>query len=193
MLVRWKSAAVLAGSAVWMAVLTGCPQPNPNPNPNPNVPQHVLDMELDAHQLVNAQRVAEGLAPLTLRNDLRLVARAHSEDMFARQFFDHENPDGDDPFERMHDAGISFTSAAENIAWNNFPDPAAVAVEGWMNSSGHRANILNGVFTHTGMGVAYDPPNDGYYFTQVFTAGSKDGPWLVVIEKLRAHAAPGAN
>lgn len=191
MLVRWKRAAWLAMGAFWMATLAGCPPPNPNPNPN--VPQSILDMELDAHQLVNAQRVAEGLAPLTLRNDLRVVARAYSEDMIARRFFDHVNPDGDDPFERMRDAGIGFTSAAENIAWNNFPDPAAVAVDGWMNSSGHRANILDGGFTHTGMGVAHNPSNGRFYFTQVFTAGSKDGPWLVVVETLRANAAPSGH
>lgn len=126
-------------------------------------------MERQAFDLVNNERVAQGLEPLQSDPDLRAVARAHSEDMVARSFFDHVNPDGLDPFERMDNAGILFTAAAENIAMNGgFADPAATAVDGWMNSPGHRTNILNGVYTHAGLGVAFDSNANAYYFTQNF-------------------------
>ena len=123
--------------------------------------------ELRAFDLVNAERTDQGIEALTPDDALHAVARAHSQDMIDRNFFDHTNPDGDDPFDRMTDAGITYTAAAENIQWNDFPDPVATAVDGWMNSPGHRTNILNATYTHTGMGVAVD--NGKYYFTQVFT------------------------
>jgi uncharacterized protein YkwD len=132
----------------------------------------VIAMEDEAHDALNAERASRDIAALTMRDDLRLVARAHSEDMVARDFFDHTNPDGKDPFERMADAEITYSTAGENIAWNSFPDPVATAVDGWMNSTGHRNNILNGSFTHAGMGVASDGKG-GHYFTQVFTGGGK--------------------
>jgi uncharacterized protein YkwD len=130
--------------------------------------------ELATHDLVNAERTGEGLANLVMRNDLVAVARAHSQDMIDRDFIDHDNPDGDDPFERMTAAGITYSSAGENIAVNNFPNPIETAVDGWMNSSGHRANILRDAFTHTGHGVV-ESPDGRWYFTQVFIGVSKDG------------------
>jgi len=117
--------------------------------------------------MINAERGKKGLAPLVMRDDLHRVARAHSEDMAARDFHDHTNPDGESPWDRMRAAGITFSSSAENIAWNDHPDQAAVAVRSWMESRGHRDNILNGGYTLTGLGVASDGAG-GAYFTQVF-------------------------
>ncbi len=125
-------------------------------------------MEDFALTLINAQRKKGGIPPLLMRDDLRRVARAHSVDMAARDFHDHTNPDGESPWDRMSAAGIAFSSSAENIAWNNHKNQAEVAVDAWMKSSGHRGNILNAEFTHTGMGIAMDG-DDGAYFTQVFT------------------------
>ena len=132
------------------------------------VSQQILDFEMDAFDLLNEERTSRSIAALTMDTDLRLVARAHSEDMIERGFFSHTNPDGEDPFDRMANAGITYSSAGENIAFNSFPDPVATAVDGWMNSEGHRNNILNENFTLTGMGVA-GGDGAGYYFTQVFT------------------------
>jgi len=136
-------------------------------DPNGEVSQLILDAEMDAFDLLNDERTSRGIDALTMDPALREVARAHSEDMVDRGFFAHTNPDGDDPFERMANAGITYSTAGENIAFNTFSDPVVTAVNGWMNSEGHRNNILNANFTLTGMGVA----NDGaaYYFTQVFT------------------------
>lgn len=159
-----------------LLALTGCPVMTPSMGGGTMPTAAVLAKEIEAHDLVNAERIQAGRAALTMREDLRVVARAHSEDMAARGFFEHENPDGLDPFERMANANITFNTAGENIHANQgFADPAAIAVTGWMNSSGHRANILNGGFTHTGMGVAITPSNK-YYFTQVFIGTSKEVP-----------------
>lgn len=150
--------------------LAGCPSdtiPAVAYAPVPGVSAEVLAMEQLAYTLINDERTRDGDLPLTMREDLRRVARAHSEDMVARNFFDHTNPDNETPWDRMRAAGITWNSAGENIAWNNYPNPAVVAVNGWMGSTGHRNNILNGGFTHTGMGVAFDGAG-GAYFTQVF-------------------------
>lgn len=160
---------------VLVLALTGCPPFGGNGNGNGDPDPALLEMELDAFDQINAARTGNGVAALIMDDTAREVARAHSQDMADRDFFDHVNPDGDDPFERMADAGISFGTAGENIAANQgFPDPPTTAVNGWLNSPGHFANIMNGGFTHTGMGVAEN--NVGkFYFTQVFFAPAKAG------------------
>ena len=131
--------------------------------------------ELRAHDLVNAERRAQALPDLVHDPELRVVARLHSQDMVTRSFFSHTNPDGMSPFDRLAARSIRFRSAGENIAWNRgYADPAATAVNGWMGSSGHRANILSTSFTHAGMGVA-ESPDGGWYFTQVFLLPSSSG------------------
>ena len=88
-------------------------------------------MENQGHALINGERAGDGSAALTHDEALRRVARAHSEDMARRGFFDHTNPDGLDPFDRLAMDSISYYAAGENIAWNQgYADPAAVAVTG---------------------------------------------------------------
>lgn len=115
--------------------------------------------------LVNQERAANGLAPLTLDPALSSVARAHSLDMATRSYFSHTNPDGLSPFDRMSRAGITFRSAAENIAWAGTVDIAHTSL---MNSPGHRANILNPTLNRIGIGIV---PKDSrnVMVTQVFT------------------------
>jgi uncharacterized protein YkwD len=120
--------------------------------------QEVLD-------LTNAQRAQNGCQALTANATLTSVAQAHSADMAARGFFDHINPDGRSPFDRMSAAGYSYSLAAENIAAGQ-ATPAAV-VDAWMNSSGHRANILNCKLTELGVGYATGG-SYGTYWTQDF-------------------------
>ena len=112
--------------------------------------------------LANAQRAAAGCGPLTADPALANVARAHSADMRDRGFFSHTNPDGLDPFDRAAKAGLS--ARAENIAYGQ-PDPAAV-MDAWMNSAGHRANILDCSLTRLGVGVAEG--SGGPWWTQLF-------------------------
>jgi uncharacterized protein YkwD len=101
--------------------------------------------------LVNDHRASVGCGPLTWVPAVADVARAHSVDMYTRGFFDHVNPDGDSPFDRMHDAGLSFSRAAENIAWG-YPSPEAV-LQGWLDSPGHRTNIEDCSLTEHGVGL----------------------------------------
>ena len=120
--------------------------------------------EQEVFELVNEIRVENGLAEFEYDDTLADVARAHSQDMIDRNFFDHYNPDGASPFDRMKAAGIRYTMAAENIA-AGYPSPESV-VEGWMNSPGHRANILSGN-KYLGVGLALGG-SYGYYWTQCF-------------------------
>jgi uncharacterized protein YkwD len=112
--------------------------------------------------LVNAERAAAGCGALSGDAALASVARAHSADMRDRGFFDHVNLDGLDPFDRAAQAGLS--ARAENIAYGQ-PDAAAV-MDAWMNSPGHRANILDCGLTRLGIGMA--DGSGGPWWTQLF-------------------------
>ena len=165
----------LMATLVMVACPTIWPPSNGNDgttDPGSEPTQAILDLEEKAFDLVNDEREAAGLSRLDMDIALRTVARQHSRDMVDRNFFDHENPDGESPFDRLDNAGIGFRMAAENIAWNNFPNPAETAVDGWMESEGHRRNILTASFSHTGMGVASNGEG-GYYFTQLFVDPAK--------------------
>lgn len=122
-------------------------------------------MEDEVLRLVNEERAKVGAAPLKRASDLDALARAHSQDMINRHFFDHNNPDGQSPFDRMRAAGISYRAAAENIAYGQ--RNAQAVMDAWMNSSGHRKNILNATYTEIGIGAV---KNSGgtIYWTQEF-------------------------
>jgi uncharacterized protein YkwD len=111
-------------------------------------------------ELVNAHRQSIACPALVWNPAVAAVAQAHSEDMVARDFFSHTNPDGASPFDRLAAADIAFSSAAENIAFG-YPTAEAV-LAGWLGSSGHRANIENCSLTEHGVGL------DGTYWTHVF-------------------------
>jgi len=127
----------------------------------------IRPMEDQLFNLLNSARADEGLSALAHHAELRLVAREHSEDMYRRDFFDHTNPDGQTPQDRVENAGISIITGAENIAMNTgHTDPVQEAHTGLMNSPGHYANIMNSTFNTVGVGIAGD--GDKFYFTQVF-------------------------
>ncbi len=107
-------------------------------------------LEAKMLELINEERAKEGLAPLKADLEERKVARAHSKDMFARGYFAHVNLDGKDPFDRMKDANIKFSSAGENLA---LAQTLEIAHRNLMNSPGHRANIMNKSFTRVGIGI----------------------------------------
>ena len=124
----------------------------------------VAAYEQEVFDLVNQIREENGLEPFVYNETLAETARAHSQDMIDRNFFSHTNPDGEDPFDRMRDNGLSFSMAAENIAAGQ-RTPEEV-VNSWMNSEGHRANILGGC-EELGVGLALGG-SYGYYWTQCF-------------------------
>jgi uncharacterized protein YkwD len=117
---------------------------------------------------VNQVRVEAGLQPLAEVEALDALAVERSTDMAARQYFSHTTPEGLDVFALMDQRGIGFLAAAENLAWNTHGEEraATVALESFLNSPPHRANLLNAAFRQIGVGVA----NDGakFYFTLVF-------------------------
>jgi uncharacterized protein YkwD len=126
-------------------------------------------MEIETEKAVNRVRVRHGLTALASDPVLVRVARAHSEDMVRRHYFDHEDPDGHRVGDRVTAAGIAWSKVSENLAMNSgMDDPVARAVEGWMDSPGHRANILDSAVTHAGVGIAEE--DGGYTFTQVFAS-----------------------
>ncbi|WP_147532741.1 CAP domain-containing protein [Bacillus marasmi] len=101
-------------------------------------------------QLVNQERAKNGLAPLTHRADLKNVAQKKAEDMINSNYFSHTSPNYGSPFDMMKTFGISYASAGENIAKGQ-TTPQQV-MNSWMNSSGHRANILNRDYNAIGVG-----------------------------------------
>ena len=114
--------------------------------------------------LVNAERAAAGCRPLRVSPALHRAAQRHSADMASRRVLDHRGAGGDDPGDRITAAGFAWSAWAENIARGR-PTPSAV-VDGWMNSQGHRANILNCRLTTIGVGVVRGA--GGPWWTQVF-------------------------
>lgn len=112
----------------------------------------------------NAERKAAGLAPLAPNAKLFAAARAHSANMAKQEKLAHEL-DGKKPHERVKDSGYTFAATGENIAWNS-PTPEDT-LKLWMNSPGHKANILNEDYTEIGVGVATSEKGERYW-TQVF-------------------------
>ena len=128
----------------------------------PTVDSTVTSYEQEVIRLVNEIRAENGLKVLTYDWELARVARYKSQDMKDNKYFSHTSPVYGTPFQMIKNFGISYRSAGENIA-KGYATPQAV-VNGWMNSSGHRANILNANFTHIGVGYV----SGGNYWTQMF-------------------------
>ena len=122
----------------------------------------VSAFEQEVLDLTNAERAKQGLKPLTLDTELSKVARVKSEDMQKNNYFSHTSPTYGSPFDMMEQFGISYRAAAENIAMGQ-RTPEEV-VNAWMNSDGHRKNILSSSYTHIGIGYV----ENGHYWTQMF-------------------------
>ncbi|MBP9719024.1 MAG: CvpA family protein [Candidatus Levybacteria bacterium] len=143
------------------------------PESNETVDLHfkTTDVTVDAASeqkmltLLNNERAKKELPPLEMEGSLRSLARSYSRDMFARGYFSHYTPEGTSPFDRMSNAGISYTSAGENLALA--PD-VDLAMQGLMKSPGHRANILSPNYAKVGIGVM-DGGIYGKMFTQEFS------------------------
>lgn len=117
-------------------------------------------------RLVNIERAKEGLVELTMDYNLSRVAQLKSEDMIKNNYFSHNSPVYGTPFDMMKSHGIRYRIAGENIAMGH-STPQEV-VQGWMNSEGHRKNIMNPRFTHLGMGIQKSE-SGRIYWTQMFT------------------------
>ncbi|MEG6586899.1 CAP domain-containing protein [Dendrosporobacter sp. 1207_IL3150] len=120
--------------------------------------------EQQALQLLNNDRAAHGLPALKFNSKLTTLAENYAKDMINRGFFSHYTPEGLSPFDRMSRAGIGYRTAGENLAINS---SVAGAETAFMNSSGHRANILNSTYSEVGIGVV-QAPNGSLYVVQEF-------------------------
>ncbi len=141
------------------------PKPT-QPKPEPTQPvAGSSQFEQKVVDLVNQERAKFGLSPLAYDGGLSQVARLKSEDMRDKKYFSHTSPTYGSPFEMMKQFGISYRTAGENIAAGQ-TTPEQV-VKAWMDSSGHRANILNSQYTQIGVGYAKGG-SYGHYWTQMF-------------------------
>jgi uncharacterized protein YkwD len=127
------------------------------------------EIERHAFEATNRVRLINGLTPFVWDSELCLMARAHSENMGRHNFFSHVAPDGQRLRDRARAVGIQhFTLIGENIAYNvGYDDPGAFAVQRWMSSPEHRANILDSNFKAMAVGT-YVAPDGAVYLTQTF-------------------------
>lgn len=135
----------------------------PNPSDSNNEEDKVLE-------LVNRERANRGLQLLKGNSELKRVARKKCQDMINKNYFAHESPTYGSPFKMMESEGIRFTAAGENIAMGQ--PTAEQVMSAWMNSPGHRNNILSPAYTDLGVGVAKDK-NGNLYWTQLFIKAVK--------------------
>jgi uncharacterized YkwD family protein/spore coat assembly protein SafA len=168
---------VAPGDALWKIAVkteTGVTElidANPQlANPNHIYPGQKINIAVNAEfseeqeviNLVNQERAKEGLPALKYDWELARVAKYKSQDMKDQNYFSHNSPVYGSPFTMMQNFGINYKSAGENIARGQ--RSASQVVDAWMNSSGHRANIMSSDFTHIGVGYV----ESGNYWTQMF-------------------------
>ncbi len=132
------------------------------------VPKDLKSLERQAFRAVNDERRERGLAELTYNKRLAEIARSHSRDMARRSYFGHHSPEGREAADRLLAGGVGYRRVGENLASNRGAiDSVRTAVDAWMRSPTHRANILEGDYRETGMGVAVDEEGS-VIFTQLF-------------------------
>jgi uncharacterized YkwD family protein len=134
----------------------------PTNQPRPGNPEEISDVEARVIELTNVERRNNGMSDLQVDSPLSHVAREKSSDMRKNNYFSHTSPIYGSPFDMIRDFGVSYSAAGENIAMGQ--RSAEEVVQAWMDSEGHRANILNGTFTHIGVGYI----ENGNYWTQMF-------------------------
>lgn len=132
-------------------------------NSNTNTANLTAD-ELEVFNLINSQRTKNGLSALKIDSEVQNVARIKAQDMVANNYFDHNSPTYGSPFNMLNSFKVSYKTAGENIAGNSSNQAAVTA---WMNSQGHKANILNSSFNYTGIGVV-NGSKYGKIYVQMF-------------------------
>ncbi len=174
---RPSTVQAVAPVAAPAPIPTSTPKPAPQQSVTPvqPTPTQNADVRTQIEQYVleatNAARAQHGLSPLTADAQAAAVARAHSQDMLAKNYFEHTNLSGCNAGCRLTNAGYAWRSYGENIHWMSgyklsAQDSAKKIVNDWMNSPGHRANIL-GAFKYAGVGIAVS--GDKIYSTTDYT------------------------
>lgn len=132
----------------------------------PLVDEEVTTTQEEILRLVNKERKSQGLSSLELDWQVSRVAQTKSEDMAKNNYFDHTSPTYGSPFQMLKSFNVSYKTAGENIAKGQ--KTASAVMNSWMNSSGHKANILGSSYTH--LGVGYYVENGTPYWTQMFVS-----------------------
>ena len=124
-----------------------------------------INLNIDeTFNLVNQQRINNGLPALKIDYEVQRIARIKAQDMVDRNYFSHTSPTYGSPFDMLNSFKVSYSTAGENLAGNS---SNSAAVNAWMNSSGHKANILNSSYNYTGIGVI-SSPKYGKIYVQMF-------------------------
>lgn len=153
-------AAALLAACGTVAIGSGLPAGAAPGSPAPSAPAGGASPVVEMAALANRHRASAGCPPLAWLEGAARAARAHSDDMARRNYFDHVAPEGTGFPERLAREGVRLRMAAENIALD--PGTPAQVLAGWVRSPGHRRNLENCAYTHHGIGVR------GAYWTHVF-------------------------
>ena len=137
---------------------------NSNTGSNNQTTSDLNTDEKEVFNLINQQRANSGLEALKIDSEVQKVGRIKAQDMVNSNYFSHTSPTYGSPFEMLSSFKVSYRTAGENIAGNSSNQAAVTA---WMNSSGHKANILNSNFNYTGIGVV-SSPKYGKMYVQMF-------------------------
>lgn len=137
---------------------------NTGNNQNTQTSSSMTSDEKEVFNLINEQRTKNGLSALKVDEEVQRVAKIKAQDMVNNNYFSHTSPTYGSPFDMLTNFKISYKTAGENIAGNSSNSGAVTA---WMNSSGHKANILNSSFNYTGIGVV-SSPKYGKVYVQMF-------------------------
>ena len=140
------------------------PAPTPTPTPTPSPTTGVTTEMQTMLNLINSERAKAGVAALKFDTQVNKVALLKAQDMVSKNYFSHTSPTYGSPFDMLRQFGVTFRTAGENLAGNSSVEAAHTAL---MNSSGHRANILNSSFQYIGIGIQ---PGSAYgkIFVQMF-------------------------
>lgn len=144
----------------YLPMMVGTGQPSTTNNPS-----NLVVITNEVVNLTNQERAEFGCPALAISDQLTQAAQGHAEDMAATSTLSHTGSDGSSPWDRILATGYTYSAAAENVA-AGYQTPESV-VQGWMNSEGHRNNILNCDLTEIGVGYALSPTNVPFW-TQVF-------------------------
>ncbi len=137
---------------------------NSNTKPDSSANATLSADEQEVFNLINQQRTNNGLTALKVDSEVQRVAKIKAQDMVTNNYFSHNSPTYGSPFDMLKSFKVSYKTAAENIAGNSSNSSAVTA---WMNSAGHKANILNNIYTHTGIGIV-SSPTYGKMYVQMF-------------------------
>ena len=146
-------------------ILTGQTINIPTVPSGPDVSDNMRPLEAEVIRLVNIEREKAGIPKLSENNELNRIARTKSQDFINNNYFGHNSPTYGSPFEMLRTLRVEFTAAGENIASGQ--RTATEVMNSWMNSTEHRANILNPTYNKIGVGAVRDD-NGNTFWTQLF-------------------------